>query len=118
MTLYEFNQAGYSNMPDMTEEQIQKARQDIVIPFLEKHPSSYYLLLNNDQHYYTFFVFNEFSVIDNLAGELVTLAQELGPIKSIEVSNDGEFIEFWISYDNSTEAFMFFDYQRGVIEIP
>ena len=116
MTLYEFNQAGYSNMPDMTEEQIKKAYKDVVIPFLEQHPSSYYLLLNNDQHYYTFFVFNEFSVIDHLAGELVSLAQELGPIKSIEVSGDA--LELWISYNNSTEAFMFFDYQRGVIEIP
>lgn len=118
MTLYELNQSGYKNLPTMDSKQIEKACKNIITPFLTAHSSNYYLLLNNDAHYYTFFVFNEFSTIENLVDELIGLVKELGPIKSIETDSSGEALEFWIEDGEIVNAFMFFDYARGVIEIP
>ena len=59
MTLYELNQAAYANIPDMTDEQIELACNNVIQPYLEAcKPDYYFLLLNNSEkyHYYTFFV--------------------------------------------------------------
>ena len=54
MTLYELNQAGYSSLPDMTYADILNNIKEIS-KYLDKHPSKYYALLNNDLRYYTLF---------------------------------------------------------------
>ena len=118
MTLYEFNQNLCNSLPDKDKEAIEKLGETVIKPYLEKHSSSYYLLLNNDLHYYTFFVFNEFSITNNLIDELIDLVSELGTIKSINLDTDGNAIEFWIKQGETTNLYVFFDYARGVIEIP
>ena len=112
MTLYELNQAGYSSLPDMTYADILNNIKEIS-KYLDKHPSKYYALLNNDLRYYTLF-----AIVSNpsdLLPEIISIVTSLGKIKSIEATDS--MVEFWIEYKDECHMFAFFDYDNGVVEI-
>lgn len=128
MTLYELNQAGYTNLPKMSKSQIESARDKIadwIQATLQDHGGEniYYILLNNDLHYYTIF---NWRYIDSRNGggdsedvvrEIFSIVKDLGTLKSIEFNDNGAW-EFWItSPDATTNAYYLFDYTRGVIEV-
>ena len=117
INLYEFNQMGYNSLPNYDEEDFNYAEQ-LIRNFLNKYPSKYYLLLNNDLHYYTFFVKNGIVITDPVK-EILSIVKELGNVKSIEIANSGDAIEFWINTltDKECHMFLLFDYALGVIEI-
>lgn len=121
MTLYELNQAAYANIPDMTDEQIELACNNVIQPYLEAcKPDYYFLLLNNSEkyHYYTFFVLTENCSYPTIIKQLIECVKNIGYLKSIEKNPNGA-IEFWIMDPKTynTNAYYFFDYQEGVIEI-
>lgn len=114
-TFYEFNQQNYHALPNMPENAFEGAR-DNLVEWLENHKSTYYMLLNNDKHYYTVFV-NKTNWTKGLANEVISIARELGNVKSIEKSNDNAAYELWISDDETCHCYFLFDYTQGVIEI-
>lgn len=75
------------------------------------------MLLNNESHYYTLFTFTDNFKFKELAQEIISIVLPLGEIKSIEISENGQAMEFWIMYDGECRVFYLFDYARGVIEI-
>lgn len=119
MTLYEFNKAGYASLPDMTQDALYKAS-IYVKDFLEqKTPfSKYWLLLSNENKYYTIFHRNSqnFS-FNNLTSEVMDIVSSLGGIKNIEKDSSGNALEFWIDCNGECCLFLLFDYTRGVIEV-
>lgn len=122
MTLYEINKMAYKNAPNM--ENFEQAMQQIH-DYLYVNRSNYYLLLNNENHYYTIFTFKdscneEWSHNDTelkaMTAEILDIARELGSIKDIVVNDNGA-IEFWIEYNDDVCMFVLFDYSKGVIEV-
>lgn len=118
MTLFELNQANYANAPTMSKESLTKSI-PYIASFISKYKSNYYLLLEKDQRYYTFFTFKKNFNPTKLAKELIDLAMCLGEVKSIEESNNGGMLEIWVVDKMTGECRMygFFDYQGGTIEI-
>lgn len=118
MTLYELNQVGYANLPTMTEQEVEAARIKVINPFITNHASHYYMLLCNEQHYYTIFTFKSCFDANELSNTLFEVVQDLGEIKSIE-ENSGA-LEFWIKKkdEDVSNVYVLFDYSQGVIEIP
>lgn len=117
MDRYTFEKIGYGSLPDMNEDELFKARK-IVDDFLRKFPSPYYMFLNNESRYYTVFTFTNTYLFNTMSKEIMDIAKELGPIKSIEVAEDGQALEFWINYNNEgIKVFYLFDYAKGVIEV-
>lgn len=119
MTLYEFNKMGYASLPDMDETALDKASIYIKEFLEQKTPfSKYWLLLNNENKYYTIFHRNssDFSFND-LTSEIMDITQDLGGIKNIELDDSGSALEFWINYNGECCLFLLFDYTRGVIEV-
>lgn len=114
MTLYEFNQAGYLSLPTMTKEDIE-ADFPMLVSFAENHWGEYYMLLNNDLHYYTLFHWRD-NGVQVLVEELLDIVQSLGELKAIEV-NDNDAVEFWIKNDNVCNMYVFFNCGRGVIVV-
>lgn len=117
MTVYELNQAGYASLPEMTDEQKESARKKIE-DFLADHSyndTDYLMLLNNDLHYYTVFVW-KYQGIKKFIDELMDIVEDLGKIKSIEV-NDNDAVEFWITGEEGTNMYVLFNYNQGVVEI-
>ena len=123
MTLYEMNQAGYASLPKMAKSAIEARRQAIIewleqtiMPGYDNEQSIYFMLLNNDLHYYTLFVWGE-NDANVLANEIISIVKDLGTLKSIELNDNGAW-EFWITKpDASTNAYYLFDYTQGVIEV-
>ena len=116
MNIYELNKAGYANLPSLTPEQIE-ASKPALIQFLTTFSSRYYMLVNNESHYYTLFTYGGLSNIETLADEILSIVKELGEIKSIE--RNKRMMEFWIvdKVDKECRLYPFFDYSRGVIEV-
>lgn len=117
MTLYELNQAGYASLPELTSEQKEDAKR-IIAEYIYSHNNrsrEYFMLLNNDLHYYTVFSWSKNS-IQNFVYEVLNIAENLGQVKAVEV-NDNEAIEFWITTDEGTNMYVFFNYTQGVVEV-
>lgn len=114
MKLYELNQAGYASLPDLTDEEILKSK-DTLLQFLTTFDSDVYMLLNNESHYYTVFMYNSDHNYIRMAYEILDIAKEIGNIKAIE--RNGSVVEFWIMYEGECRMFAFFDYDRGVVRV-
>ena len=106
---YQLNQTYYKNLPEMTYEQIEKKKK-MISKFLIPH--IYFLLLNNDLHYYTFIEDNHDDV-DNL----INLVISLGELKAIEFNEDVPMIEFWIEKDNECHMYGLIEYSKGWVTI-
>lgn len=116
MNMYEFNQIGYAALPNYLEEDFHKAKKNI-LDFLKSHSSTYYMFLNNTEHYYTLFTFKDNFKFKEMSDEIIDIIKELGEVKSIELSEDGNAIEAWIMYNGQCQVFYLFNYERGVIEV-
>lgn len=115
MILYELNQSGYANLPKMTKAEIQKAKEsfqeaDIIA-------SKYFALICNELRYYTLFCNKRNCPYwhEQVFDEVVSLLQELGELKSIEVNE--QMVEFWVAKDGECHMYALFNYDRGVIEL-
>ena len=105
---------GYASVPDMTPEELDKAKKDLHI-FLQKNLSMFYLFLNNESRYYTVFTYKENLAIKQMATTIMDIAINLGPIKSIEFHEDK--VEFWIVNENECKVYYLFDYAEGVVQV-
>ena len=116
MKAYELNQIGYASVPALTDEELAKSEK-LIKEFLKNNPSKYYLVLNNDVRYYTFYTWkNEFK-FNEMAHEILDIMLELGEIKSIEKSEVASAIEFWVMYRGECHMFLLFNYENGVVEV-
>ena len=106
---YQLNQTYYKNLPEMTYEQIEE-KKEMIEQFLMPH--IYFLLLNNDLHYYTF-IEDNFEDID----VLIDLVTSLGELKAIELNEDAPMIEFWVEKDDVCHMYGLIEYSKGWIEI-
>lgn len=118
MTLYELNKAGYLSLPTLNELELYSYQQK-VLEFINDKKAKYFMLLNHDIRYFTLFShINEDKDNKYVAKEVMDIARSLGDIKSIELSNDTNAIEFWIvDYTGECNLYIFFNYDQGVIEI-
>ena len=123
MTLYELNQAGYNSLPKMSKSAIDAKRLELIDWFEgflnevgDTDDAIYFMLLNNERHYYTIFAWMEDSA-NVLAKEVLSIVQDLGTLKSIEKNDNGAW-EFWVTLpDATTHAYLLFNYTQGVIEL-
>lgn len=112
MNLYEINQEAYKNTPPMKEEDVL----NVVHEYVVTHPSTYYMMLNHDIHYFTVFN-NSRRSIQKVSEAIVKIAIELGEIVDAVINSDNKMLELWIRYDGEIIMFGVFDYYRGVVEI-
>ena len=114
MTLYELNQAGYNSLPAMTEQELNKAKEEI-LQYLTTFDGDYYVLLSNEKRYYTLFTYTEKHKYYNMANEILSIASELGELKAIE--RNGDIIEFWVSSGDNCNMYALLSYDQGVIKV-
>lgn len=117
MKLYEINQAGYNSLPVLTKEERKKAL-DIITQYIKDTHGDYYMMLNHDVRYYTIFDW-ELAEYLEFAQEVMSVAESLGVVKAVEISENNAMIEIWITNIMTNECHMygFFVYDKGVIKI-
>ena len=115
MTVYDINKAAYKQQKTLSRDKILSYLPQIN-KFLTINPSNYYMLLNNELHYYTMFVWKN-GAVNDMTSELLKVVKSLGEVKGIEVQID--MIEFWVYDKEKDDCFIypFFSYAEGVIEI-
>lgn len=120
MTLYEYNKAAVAAQGQMTIDQVTKAMQEVVVPYLNQG-GKYFMLLNNETHYYTVWDMVSRKVSSNFtemaaADILDVILSSVGLIYSIALDDNGA-IEIWVQNysDNELHVYYFFNYDYGVI---
>lgn len=119
MTVYELNKVGYNAQPGMIGSEIEAAKEEIR-KYLRQGDREFYMLLNNDEHYYTVFQRRTKYPIDassQLCDTIFEVIEELGTLKSVEYNNLIKGYEFWVTNDDLTKMYALFDYDWGVIKV-
>lgn len=121
MTLYEVNQNVINNLPPLDEYELD-VKETLIKGFIKDKGHKYYMLLNNELHYYTVFVTGLFNAPkDNapIQKEITNCLFHMGDVKSIELTEDKSAVEIWITREGeekTSHVFYLFPYDDGVIE--
>lgn len=119
VSLYELNQSAMTAMPPMSDEHIklnkELIRKHLFMQLAPEDNTRYFMLLNNEQKYYTTFIVKpNISTISNVEDEVIECLQSRGEIKDISFLDDG--IEFWVTEGDNSYVYYLFNYRGGVIE--
>lgn len=127
-TLYDINKTIVErNIKLLSQEEIQN-KKNIIVDFINNSQNTYYMLLCNERKDYTIFhrrydnKIEQF--LDNAGTNEETLEKILideclpnrGGIKSIELTEDKNAIEIWLSIDEESFVYYFFPYDAAIIE--
>lgn len=128
-SLYDMNKSLIEKqIPDLTDEEMQN-KKDMISQFISLHNNSYYMLLCNDKKDYTIFHRNKnhgngefLDKCEGYEGEFLynVLIDEClpnrGRTKSIELTENQDAVEIWISIEGESYCYMFFPYDTAIIE--
>lgn len=119
VSLYQMNKQVISQLPTLNDEGIKEAKQIIKdYVYSDEHQDDYYMLLCHELKYFTVFIGDSDcgreDVIENV---IIDCLKSVGEIKSIEITDDKEAVEIWVTIpeDNDTYVMYLFDYGRGVV---
>lgn len=111
MNLYDLNKTAVAQLPTMTEfEEVYKMIDD----FDSQYQNEFYMLYGKEISYFTIFrcMFGDLK----MSNEFVECLRELGEIKSIELTSDGNAIEAWVCpKDQDATVLYFFPYDSALV---
>ena len=114
MSAYDINKQIIGQLQIMDNDTINEKKK-LIREFVDEEHNQFYMLLCRDVNYYTVFV-RDLKLADECIDDVVIeCANDLGLIKSIELTEDKKAIEIWVSNSEDTYAMYFFPYDRGVI---
>jgi hypothetical protein len=114
LSAYDMNKQIIGQLQMMDNDTINQKKREIR-EFVDKEHNQFYMLLCRDVNYYTVFV-RDLKLADECIDDVVVeCANDLGLIKSIELTEDKRAIEIWVSNSEDTYAMYFFPYDAGVI---
>lgn len=127
-SLYDVNKGLVEkNVPDLTDEEMQN-KKTLIIDFINNTSNQYYMLLCNEKKDYTIFrrEMNENKdFLDNLETPnrdrlwnvlIDECLPNRGRTKSIELTENQDAVEIWISIEGESYCYMFFPYDAAIIE--
>ena len=125
-TLYDINKSIVeNNITTLSEEEMQN-KKDLIIDFIHQANNSYYMLLCNERKDYTIFHRNmEGECFKDDAGtaeeniENILIDECLpnrGRTKSIELTENKDAVEIWISIEGESYCYYFFPYDTAIID--
>ena len=128
-SLYDINKGLVEkNVPDLTQEELQD-KKNIIIDFINNTNNAYYMLLCNEKKDYTIFHRNFDATAETFCDNCTHCSVERienilideclpnrGNTKSIELVEDNNAIEIWISIDEESYCYYFFPYDAALIE--
>jgi hypothetical protein len=119
-SLYQINQAIYTSLPAMIEEDIQKGRETIR-KFCEAQDGAiYFVLMNRENYDFTMFHAGFGGQEPKIEDAVIDLLQSRGELKDIDLTEEGKVspqgVECWVTKDKTSKVYYLFNYQEGVIE--
>lgn len=127
-SLYDVNKGLVEkNVPDLTDEEMQN-KKTLIIDFINNTSNQYYMLLCNEKKDYTIFrreTNENKDFLDNLETPdrdrlwnvlIDECLPNRGRTKSIELTENQDAVEIWISIEGESYCYMFFPYDAAIIE--
>ena len=113
VSLFELNQGAMTALPALSEKEIEKAK-TAIHDFVHGSKQIWFMLLSNEQRYYTVFNTKSGNVkLPKIEDEVIECLKGQGQIKSFE--DLGDSIELWVTIDKQSYVYYLFGYNRGVI---
>ena len=81
---YDFEKMGYNSLPSMTDEELENSKK-FICNFLKTHPSSYYMMLNNESRYYTLYTFTNNYLFKTMTDEIIDIVNKLDAILELKI---------------------------------
>ena len=121
-TLYDVNKNLIQNAIKALDETALNSKKEIIKNFLRKTNNNYYMLLCNERKDYTIFTIgnieNKEQKIEKLPFVLIDeCLKNRGEIRVIELTEDKNAIEAWISVNDESFAYYFFPYDSAIINM-
>ena len=121
-TLYDLNKGLVQQSEIKLSEGILNSKKEIIKNFLVEKHSNYYMLLCNERKDYTIFRMGEqYDYTDKSRKVSLILVDEClvnrGEIRGIDITQDKEAIEIWMSIEGESYVYYFFPYDNAVIEM-
>lgn len=127
-SLYDMNKSLIEKqIPDLTDEEMQN-KKTLIIDFINDTGNQYYMLLCNDRKDYTIFrreINENDDFLDNIEAPdrdrlwnvlIDECLPNRGRTKSIELTENQDAVEIWISIEGESYCYMFFPYDTAIIE--
>lgn len=121
-TLYDMNKTIVEQNEIILDKGMLNSRKEVIKNFLRKKPNQYYMLLCNERKDYTVFNigYEENYTIDQKNNCMINILVDecllnRGNVKGIDITNDKEAIEIWLSIDGESYVYYFFPYDKAVI---
>lgn len=115
INLYELNKTLYKSLPEITFNELQEKKKEIV-KWLKEADNMYYMLLCRERRDYTIFHYNGGVWLGTLEDELIGIICSRGKLKAIEFNIMEQWIQFWVEINGEAYMYAFFPYDVGVIE--
>lgn len=114
INLYDMNKQIVAQLPD--KEDFTDILQNINL-FKIKTNNKYYMLYGKEISYFTLFHCGNPKSTETFEEAVIDCLNSIGPIKSIDLTEDGNAIEIWVMSDNEATCLYLFPYDDGVVEV-
>lgn len=112
--LYELNKQIISQLPSLTDEELDK-KINIIDACYEKCVNDFYMLYGKEISYFTLFKVNEPIYF---AKTVLDCLNEVGEIKAIDPTEDGFAVEIWVQpTDEEPTCLYLFPYDNGLVVV-
>ena len=120
ITLADLNASIFAQLAPMTDEQLRNAQSAIYHMLgatldVDQPERNYWALICWGRRYITIF-HNDDDNSEELSDIFMEVIENLGEVKDITVNEDTWTAEIWITNDEGTYCYVFFDYKQGVID--
>lgn len=116
INLYDLNKIAYAQLPILAahtlkwEHAIEPLKQYVI-----NHANKYFMLLNNDAHYYTLFHFDvEYN--EEFLPAIKDCVLSIGDLIGVDYNTTTDAYELWFNQGGEILMYVFFGYDKGVIE--
>ena len=127
-TLYDVNKSLIEQNVEVLDEQQLQDKKNLIVDFINNTNNAYYMLLCNERKDYTIFHRRWDGAIEQFLDNVGTIEDTLekilideclpnrGRTKSIELTENKDAVEIWISIDGESYCYYFFPYDAALIE--
>ena len=111
MGLYDINKQIILQLPDLTDFTLAS---EVIKNFNTYWHNVYYMLYGKEISYFTVFKIKEPILFDY---EVIDVIKNIGPVKAIDLTENGDAIEIWIIYNNEPTCLYLFPYDTGIVQV-
>jgi hypothetical protein len=113
-TLFDINRQVYNKLEPISEEKLVEGK-EAIFNYYASNRGSYFMLLSNENKSYTIFHSKNRNNDSDIADQVIDVLQSYGTIKEITWIGDNP-VEIWITINEESFVYYFFNYDTGVIE--